>query len=125
MPQADLSWVHIKADGHTIEQGRALEWLLRRSPLFFWVGWLLQRVRRLDLAQRAYDWLGRQRDDGGLARRRLPWRRLRLKQSLAEELFVGFLAVSVLLMNVQSVGVLKQELPEAKHPLTSMLGLNQ
>ncbi|MDI3260825.1 MAG: HTTM domain-containing protein [Sinobacteraceae bacterium] len=82
--EANYSWVVIDHDDRAHLKWPAFVCLLRRSPLFFWLGALLDPrgpARRLVAAGNAvYDFVGRHRGAfGALSERLLPWREPRFE----------------------------------------------
>jgi hypothetical protein len=65
--EANRSWVVIDHDDHAYLKWPALVLLLRRSPLFFWLSWLLSGAWAAVPGNAAYDFLGRHRGRLALA----------------------------------------------------------
>ncbi|MBL6749477.1 MAG: hypothetical protein ISP90_03105 [Nevskia sp.] len=106
--EANRSWVVIDHDDHAYLKWPALTVLLRRSPVFCGLGWLLAGSWSAAPGNALYDLLGRHRTAlGRLADRLLPYREPRQCTARAAQWLAAGVLALVLAGNLAAAGVLR------------------
>lgn len=94
--EANTSWVVIDHENRDWLKWPAFVILLRRSPLFFWLGVLLSGEWALKPGNAAYDFVGRHRDGfGRISARLLPFHERAFEIGPAAAAWTGFFFVAV------------------------------
>ena len=98
------SWVVVDHDGSIHLRWEALALVFRRSPIFWWLGYLLGARALRKLGDRVYGVIGANRDRlGALTAAYLPYRPLRVGPTVGANIVVVALMILVLYMNLATI----------------------
>jgi len=124
--EANYSWVIIDHDDHAYLKWPAFVVLLRRSPLFAWLGRLLGASLFVRPGNAVYDFVGRHRGAfGKLSGALLPFREVRFETARAWQWLAGFMTIAVLAWNLCSIRVLPNWLYAQLTPPFYLLRIDQ
>jgi hypothetical protein len=124
--EANTSWVVIDRDDHASLKWPALVLLLRRSPAFAWLGWLLGGGWAVPAGNAAYDFVGRHRGVfGRISAALLPYREPRFESGRSVQRLAGTSLFVLLAWNLCSIGWLPQPLYAVLTPALRLLRVDQ
>jgi vitamin K-dependent gamma-carboxylase-like protein len=128
--EANYSWVIIDHDEHAYLKWSAFAMLLRRSPLFCWLGWLLDPRSRGRWAVRpgdaVYDLVGRHRGGfGKLSAALLPYRDIGFETSRLAQGLAAMFVVLVCTWNIRTLHRLPARLDAVLSPPFHLLRIDQ
>ena len=125
--EANYSWVVIDHDDRAYLKWPAFVQLLKRSPLFFWLGWLLQGNWAVRPGNAVYDFVGRHRGGfGALSGALLPFHARRFDTPwIFDQLVAGFAVVIVFTWNLCTLHALPRPLYAALTPPFRILRIDQ
>ncbi len=105
--EANYSWVIIDHDDHAYLKWPAFVQLLKRSPLFFWLGFLLQGGWAVRPGNAVYDFVGRHRGAfGSMSAALLPFHNRRLEAGRLAQALAAVAVFAVFAWNLCTLNVL-------------------
>ena len=124
--EANRSWVVIDRDDHAYLKWPALVLLLRRSPLFAWLGWLLSGGWAVTPGNAVYDFIGRHRAAIGKLGAVWPSRgEPRFESGRLAQRAAAVLLFAVLAWNLSGAGALPHAVHTLLTPPLRLLRLDQ
>ncbi|MDB5986728.1 MAG: hypothetical protein JWR16_1781 [Nevskia sp.] len=124
--EANYSWVVIDHDDRAYLKWPAFVQLLKRSPLFFWLGFLLQGSWAVPPGNWCYDFVGRHRGAFGAATGALmPYHQRRFDTGIVAQVLAGIAVVAVFTWNLCTAHLLIRPIYAFLTPPFRVLRLDQ